>query len=316
MRFKKEDGSSFPDWEENKLGNVVGVARGGSPRPIQAFITTADNGVPWIKIGDIEVGARFIETTAEKIKPEGIKKSREIYPGDFVLSNSMSFGRPYISKIYGCIHDGWLVLRNSKGVVLSEFLYELLSSDDIKRKFLAAAAGSAVKNLKSETVKDVYIGIPHIEEQQKIASFLTAVDEKISKLQRKLEHLQTYKRGVMQKLFSQEIRFKREDGSSFPNWEEKTLSELTTLMQSGLSRLLNDQNIGLPVIRSNNIQDGMLDIQDIKYWYREDPQGANTANYFLEENNLLVNFINSIAQIGKVALYKNYLSNTSDRFKD
>ena len=91
-------------------------------------------------------------------------------------------------------------------------------------------------------------------------------------------------------------------------WEEKKLGDFNTLMQSGLSRMLSDSDIGMPVIRSNNIQSESLNIEDLKYWYIKDPQGANIENYFLSENDVLVNFINSLAQIGKSVLYKNILS--------
>ncbi len=100
------------------------------------------------------------------------------------------------------------------------------------------------------------------------------------------------------------LRFKEFNGE----WEEKKLGNLTTLMQSGLSRLLSDSDIGLPVIRSNNMVNGKLDVTDIKYWYKNDTQGAKTENYFLKENDLLVNFINSLAQIGKVVKYENLLN--------
>lgn len=87
----------------------------------------------------------------------------------------------------------------------------------------------------------------------------------------------------------------------------KELGSLITLMQSGLSRQLKDEDIGLPVLRSNNIQDFRVDYQDIKYWYKNDPQGADTKNYLLKHNDLLVNFINSMAQIGKSAIYNGEL---------
>ena len=90
-------------------------------------------------------------------------------------------------------------------------------------------------------------------------------------------------------------------------WEEKKLGDFNTLMQSGLSRMLSDSDIGIPVIRSNNIQSESLNIEDLKYWYIKDPQGANIEDYFLTENDVLVNFINSLAQIGKSVLYKNIL---------
>jgi type I restriction enzyme, S subunit len=88
------------------------------------------------------------------------------------------------------------------------------------------------------------------------------------------------------------------------DWEVKELGCLVKEMKSGLSRELSSEDIGLPVIRSNNLIDNKVDFTDIKFWYKEDNQGANTENYYLVEGDILVNFINSIAQIGKCAFYK------------
>ncbi|HEY3371690.1 MAG TPA: restriction endonuclease subunit S [Prolixibacteraceae bacterium] len=90
-------------------------------------------------------------------------------------------------------------------------------------------------------------------------------------------------------------------------WEIKKLGETTKQMQSGVSRKLSDIDIGLPILRSNNIQNGKLDVKDIKYWYLIDDQGVNLENYHLKNNDILVNFINSLAQIGKAALFENLL---------
>jgi len=219
-------------WSENKIGSIVKVERGGSPRPIQNYITSSSDGVPWIKIGDLKNGDRFVTKTAEKIKPEGVKNSREVFPGDFILSNSMSFGRPYIVNIYGCIHDGWLALRNEKQEkVINSFLYILLQSDATKKKFLSLAAGSAVKNLKSETVQLAKISYPNITEQQKIADFLGSVDAWLDNLRGQKTALQSYKQGMMQKLFTGQVRFKDEAGKSFPDWEKKELGELLSYKQ-------------------------------------------------------------------------------------
>ncbi len=103
------------------------------------------------------------------------------------------------------------------------------------------------------------------------------------------------------------LRFKDDDGREYPEREEKELGDVIELMQSGVSRLLNDSDIGLPVIRSTNLINGKLNISDLKYWYAVDNQGVNLENYFLKESDLLVNFINSLAQIGKVALYEDLL---------
>jgi type I restriction enzyme S subunit len=94
-----------------------------------------------------------------------------------------------------------------------------------------------------------------------------------------------------------------------PGWKEAHIGDVVTDLKSGLSRKLSSSDIGLPVIRSTNITDqGLLDLSDIKYWYREDPQGASTENYFLQAGDILVNFINSVAQIGKCALYQGELN--------
>ena len=87
----------IPDsWEWVRLGTVLEIARGGSPRPIQQYLTTEPDGINWIKIGDTDKGGKYIYKTKEKIRPEGVAKSRMVHSGDFLLTNSMSFGRPYI----------------------------------------------------------------------------------------------------------------------------------------------------------------------------------------------------------------------------
>ncbi len=105
------------------------VERGVSPRPIQKYLTNDPDGLNWIKISDATASVKYIYKTKEKIKKEGLSKTRQVQEGDFLLSNSMSFGRPYIMKTSGCIHDGWLVLHDKKVVELDQdFLYYLLSS--------------------------------------------------------------------------------------------------------------------------------------------------------------------------------------------
>lgn len=94
------------------------------------------------------------------------------------------------------------------------------------------------------------------------------------------------------------LRFKEFGGE----WEEKTIEEITKSLKSGLSRKLSHQDIGLPVIRANNIEDGKLTYDDLKYWYVDDPQGANTKNYLIAKNDLLINFINSEAKMGTTTI--------------
>ena len=156
------------NWKWTRLGNVSYIVRGGSPRPIKEYITTREDGINWIKIGDVEKGGKYIYSTHEKIIPEGESKSRRVYPGDFLLTNSMSFGRPYISKIEGCIHDGWLLIHGLNGFD-SDYLYYLLSSTYLYGQFTVKASGSTVDNLNIDKVKDAIIPLPPLAEQKRIA---------------------------------------------------------------------------------------------------------------------------------------------------
>jgi len=169
--------------ELRPLSELILIERGGSPRPIEKFITDSEDGVNWIKIGDAQEGSIYITQTKEKIIREGTKKSRYVQPGDFLLSNSMSFGRPYILTIDGYIHDGWLVLRDERGIFNKMFLYSLLSSEYAKSSFEAMAAGSVVKNLNKELVGRLLVPVPPMEQQEAVALLLEQSDKSKFELQ-------------------------------------------------------------------------------------------------------------------------------------
>lgn len=222
LRFKE-----FTDeWEEKRLGEIILLQRGSSPRPIVKYLTASIEGVNWIKIGDTNKENKYIISTTEKITKEGAKKSREVKKGEIILSNSMSYGRPFILKIDGYIHDGWFVIRKYEKNFLKEFLCQLLTSPLIQKQYKKLAAGGVVENISSELVNSVIVGVTTLQEQQKIADFLSCVDTKISLTEEKLENLKIYKKGIMQKIFSQEIRFKDKNGNDYPEWEETKLGDL------------------------------------------------------------------------------------------
>lgn len=167
------------DWENIKLGNICEVVRGGSPRPIIDYITDEPDGVNWLKIGDVKETDKFFTHANEKIKPSGIPKTREVKAGDLILSNSMSFGRAFITLIDGYIHDGWLRLRCDESRLDKEYLYYFLTSNLAQNQFKAIATGSVVNNLKSDTVKAIKIDLPTLGEQKRIAEVLSMFDDKI-----------------------------------------------------------------------------------------------------------------------------------------
>ena len=159
-------------WAWCKVRDVADVARGGSPRPIKQYLTDSPDGVNWIKIGDAEEGSKYITKTAERIIPEGAKRSRYVKTGDFLLTNSMSFGKPYILGTDGCIHDGWLVISPTDGAYDKNFLYYLLSSSFAYNQFSEKAGGAVVSNLNKDKVSDSLFPLPPIAEQKRIADMI------------------------------------------------------------------------------------------------------------------------------------------------
>ena len=205
-----QNGSSYPEirfkgftdpWEQRKFSELVQIERGGSPRPIDDFITDAPNGLNWVKIGDAPTQGNYITKTAEKIRPEGLSKTREVHPGDLILSNSMSFGKPYIMGIDGCIHDGWLLIRNTYGVFDLTFLCHLLGTPQMLSQYRSLAAGSTVNNLNKELVGNTYVTIPSITEQRVLGAYLEQLDNLITLHQRELEKLQNIKKSMLEKMF-------------------------------------------------------------------------------------------------------------------
>lgn len=194
-------------WVKRKLGDNATIQRGGSPRPIEAYLTTNRDGINWIKIGDVRPNDKFIRHTVEKIIPEGISHSRQVYKGDFILSNSMSFGRPYILDIDGCIHDGWLVIKDYSNTYDMDFLYYILSSDTVFEQYIAMAAGSSVKNLNKKKVANVMLFAPQsLAEQRAIATILNKMDNEITALETKKAKYEAIKQGMMQQLLTGKIR--------------------------------------------------------------------------------------------------------------
>jgi type I restriction enzyme S subunit len=172
-------------WEWVRFGEIAGIERGGSPRPIDAFLTDDPAGLNWIKIGDTEKGGKYITSTSQKIKREGLVKTRMVFPGDFLLTNSMSFGRPYITQIQGCIHDGWLRISPPHSLD-KDFLYTLLSSPYVRNVFEAAAAGGVVQNLNADKVRIVPIPLPPLAEQSRIVARVEELRQLCADLRQRL----------------------------------------------------------------------------------------------------------------------------------
>lgn len=171
------------NWVWVRLGEVFNISRGGSPRPIQQFLTDDENGINWIKISDTDIGGKYIRKTKEKIIHDGMNKSRFIKAESLLLTNSMSYGRPYILKTNGCIHDGWLSLEPLNEDVDREYAFYVISSHTVQNQFHQTVAGAVVKNLNSDKVKETLIPLPPLSEQQQIVTKLEALLAEIDTLE-------------------------------------------------------------------------------------------------------------------------------------
>ena len=198
LRFPEFQG----EWKRTIFKNVITLQRGSSPRPIIEYVTTSDDGVNWIKIGDMPHFGRIVTSTEEKITKEGAKKSRQVNKGDLILSNSMSYGLPYIMGIDGYIHDGWFVLKNFENTFDKDYLCNLLISSAIQNQYKRLAAGGVVQNISSDLVNSVSVPIPTMMEQKKISSLLNLIDERIATQNKIIEDLKKLKCAISKHLFS------------------------------------------------------------------------------------------------------------------
>lgn len=243
------------EWTEKPFNDFMKIKRGASPRPIESYLTSSTDGVNWIKIGDAPRYGKYIKSTAEKITPRGAAHSVSVYPGDFILSNSMSFGRPYILNIDGCIHDGWLRLYDFHAEANDEFLYYLLSSSYVQKQYEAFAAGSGVQNLNKEVVKKVTVYLPPLPEQERIARTLSRFDTYIDDLAELIENKRGIRDGALEALLSGKERLDGFNGS----WVEVPLRSVLrekikigpfgsqlkkeTLVRSGEYKVYGQENV-------------------------------------------------------------------------
>ena len=265
--------AGFTDpWEQRKLSELVEIERGGSPRPIERYITDDPCGLNWVKIGDAPELGRYITQTTEKIKPEGLAKTRQVYPGDLVLSNSMSFGRPYIMAIKGCIHDGWLLIRDAQKHFDPIFLCHMLGAPQMLNQYRMFAAGSTVNNLNKELVGKAIVSLPSKDEQREIGIVLDRLDSLITLHQRKYDKLCVLKKSMLDKMFPKggslypEIRFA---GFTDP-WEQRKLGELA-------SKRIEKNTNGIKETFTNSAEHGV--VSQLDYFDHDITNDANIGNY-------------------------------------
>jgi type I restriction enzyme S subunit len=280
-------------WPIVALGDVFNVARGGSPRPIDAFLTDDPEGVNWIMIGDASGDSKYISATKKRIRREGVSRSRSVTHGDLLLTNSMSFGRPYILNTSGCIHDGWLVLSPRRDGIDPHFFYYLLGSGALYEQFARLAAGAVVKNLNIDLVKGVQVSLPPFAEQRRIADILDKADAIRRKRKEAIAFTEELLRSAFLEMFGDPV-------TNPKGWEVRPLGGLVADGDSinyGVVQPGSEVANGVPLIRVGDFDGMTINVDGLKRISRDIE--ANYARSRLRGDEVLVACVGSI---GKVAL--------------
>jgi type I restriction enzyme S subunit len=263
--------------------------------------------IPFVSPADLG-GSKHISVATKKLTVEGFKKARSIRAGSTLFTCIGST----IGKL-GMSATEVATNQQINAVVPydkfdDDFIYYQL---ELRAVFIAKLAGTqAVPIINKTTFESQSLLVPDsLPEQRKIAKILSTWDKAISTTERLIDNSKQQKKALMQQLLTgahtQRKRLLDDSGKPFEGeWEEVKLGDLFSLLKSGLSRKLLDENVGVAVIRSNNMGSQFTTNKDLKFWYADDPQGANTQNYLLDDGDILINFINSLSQIGKTCIFR------------
>ena len=222
----------YDEKKKKKLDELSKIQRGASPRPISSkkWYDFENKNVGWVRIGDVTASSKYLTETEDYFSEEGIKKSRFLPKGSLIMSICATIGKPIITDIDTCIHDGFVGF--SELTINKEFLYYYLNI--LEPKFYSLSQTGSQANLNSDLVRISKIGVPSVKEQEKIVNFLSMIDKKIGLLEKKYNSYVNFKKYLMQQIFTQKLRF---DKTS--EWETFTLNDLGKTY-NGLSGLSKD----------------------------------------------------------------------------
>ena len=300
LRFKEFDG----DWAGSKLGRLIGISSASRVFKEQ----WQESGVPFYRTSDVISIFKNKENEKAYISlelfEELAKKSGKIQKGDLLVTGGGTIGIPYLipnnEPLY--FKDADLLWLKSSGVIDGSFLYNFFISPKFREYLKSISHTGTISHFTIEQAKETPFKFPSEPEQTKIASFLSAVDEKISQLTQKHELLSQYKQGMMQKLFSQQIRFKADDGSEFGEWETKSIKDVADV--KGGKRIpkgyaLVTENTGHPYITVSDMNRSYsIDSTNIRYVPLEVVD--TIKRYTITDKDIFISVAGTLGIIGKI----------------
>ena len=230
LRFKDENGEDFPAWEEKKLGEVCKYRRGSFPQPygLEKWYDE-ENGEPFIQVADVNDNMTLNNNTKRHISKLAEPQSVFVPKGTLIITLQGTIGRVAITNYDAYVDRTLLIVYSIEKILNKEFLkYSIFLLFSIKKQ---KADGGTIKTVTKDTLSGFSLAIPTLPEQTRIADFFTKLDSYIEQQELEVEKLKEQKKGFMQKIFSQEIRFKDENGEDFPAWEEKKLGDIAEIIK-------------------------------------------------------------------------------------
>lgn len=289
------------DWEQCKLGDLAEIVRGASPRPISDPKWFDNNSnVGWLRIADVTAQDGRIRYLEQKISELGQEKTRVIKTPHLLLSIAATVGKPVINYVPTGVHDGFLIFLNPKFNILFTFWW----LEMFREKWNKYGQPGSQVNLNSDLVKNQVINIPNEKEQEKISSFLEALDKIITLHQRKLEKLKLAKKALLQKLFPK-------NGSQFPEirfkgftdaWEQRKLGEIADITKLAgfefTKYIVYSDKGNIIALRGLNIKDGDLNLEDVKYIDNSDFTKLKRSKLF--RNDILFTYVGTIGEVARI----------------
>jgi type I restriction enzyme S subunit len=254
------------DWIEKRLGHIGEYVGGGTPDTSVKEYWQGQ--IPWISSSDISDGSIHKIDKTRFITEKAIEESatKLIPKGSVLMVSRVGIGKFAIADEDLCTSQDFTSLISEENEYFLGYYFSTKAN-----RFISLSQGTSIKGFTTKDIKSAKFSIPTKTEQTKIAKFLTAVDKRINLLQKKKAELEQYKKGIMQKLFSQTLRFKNDDGSDFEDWEEKSLGEVGNTFNGLTGKTKVDFGKGKPYIQymqifSNSRIDianfGLVDVGD------------------------------------------------------
>ena len=299
LRFKADDGSRFPDWEEKKLGNF-GVATGGTSIESE-FVSEGRYKV--INIGSYSMNNVY-KDQGLRVNKTNKTENRILKANDLtMILNDKTQAGNIIGRVLLIDKDDTYVYNQrterievDESSFKSEFLYQYLNADNIRSKIVKSSQGNTQIYVNWSSISNITYNIPSLPEQQKIAEFLSTIDTVIEKQKEAVSAWEERKKGVMQKLFSQEVRFKADDGSDFPEWEEKKLGDCCSLITKGTTPKEYTENGDVNFVRIDCIENGSINISKCLK-INEQIHNGELARSVLKENDLLCSIAGALGVV-------------------